>query len=69
LTNEYKTEISRGLGEFSGKIWRIGLMGETSNAGNVMFLLNALERILPEQGYEVPLGAATSAASKALSTA
>jgi aspartate aminotransferase-like enzyme len=44
-------------------------MGETSNAGNVMFLLNALERILSDQGYEVPLGAATSAASKALSTA
>ena len=68
LTNEYKTEISRGLGEFAGKIWRIGLMGETSNPGNVMFLLNALEQILPQQGYEIPLGAATSAASKALST-
>ena len=69
LTDEYKTEISRGLGEFAGKIWRIGLMGETSNAGNVMFLLNALERILPKQGYEVPLGAAAAAASKTLSTA
>jgi len=67
LTNHYNIEISRGLGKFAGKIWRIGLMGEASTAGNVMFLLSALEKILPQEGYEVPVGAGVAAASKALS--
>ena len=67
LVNHYKIEISRGLGRFAGKIWRIGLMGEASTAGNVMFLLSALEEILPQEGYEVPVGAGVAAASKALS--
>jgi alanine-glyoxylate transaminase/serine-glyoxylate transaminase/serine-pyruvate transaminase len=66
LVNEFKTEISRGLGKFGGKIWRIGLMGETSTPANVYHVLSALEKILPENGYEVPVGAATSAASKVL---
>ena len=68
LTNHYNIEISRGLGKFAGKIWRIGLMGEASTAGNVMFLLSALEKILPQEGYEVPVGAGVAAASKALSS-
>lgn len=68
LTDHYNIEISRGLGKFAGKIWRIGLMGEASTAGNVMSLLSALEEILPREGYEVPVGAGVAAASKALST-
>ena len=67
LTDHYNIEISRGLGKFAGKIWRIGLMGEASTAGNVMSLLSALEEILPQEGYEVPVGAGVAAASKALS--
>ena len=66
LANDYRIEISRGLGKFAGKVWRIGLMGEASTPGNVLFLLSALEEILPKQGYEVPVGAGVATASKAL---
>ena len=66
LTEDYKIEISRGLGKFAGKIWRIGLMGEASTSGNVMCLLSALEEILPSEGFELPVGAGVAAASKAL---
>jgi aspartate aminotransferase-like enzyme len=41
-------------------------MGETSTPANVYHVLSAFEKILPENGYEVPVGAATSAASKVL---
>ena len=64
LVNEYSTEISRGLGRFAGKVWRVGLMGESSTRANVLHLLSALEHILPQEGYEVAVGAGVSAASK-----
>jgi alanine-glyoxylate transaminase/serine-glyoxylate transaminase/serine-pyruvate transaminase len=66
LANDYLIEISRGLGEYGGKAWRIGLMGEASNPGNIFSLLSALEEILPKEGYEVPVGAAVAAASQSL---
>ena len=68
LANDFKIEISRGLGQFAGEIWRIGLMGEASTAGNLLLLLSALEEILPQEGYEVPVGAGVAAASKALAS-
>ena len=64
LVNEYNTEISQGLGRFAGKVWRVGLMGESSTRANVLHLLSALEHILPQEGYEVAVGAGVSAASK-----
>ena len=64
LVNEYGTEISRGLGRFSGKIWRVGLMGESSTRANVLHLLSALEHILPQECYEIAVGSGVSAASK-----
>ncbi len=66
LLREYSIEIGKGLGEFAGKIWRIGLMGESSKAEYVLSLLSALEGILPRLGYEVPRGAGVGAASTAL---
>ena len=66
LANDYLIEISRGLGQFAGKIWRIGLMGEASTGANLLLLLSALEEILPKEGYEVPAGAGVAAASKSL---
>ena len=69
LANDFAIEISRGLGQFGGKIWRIGLMGEASTGGNLLLLLSALEKILPQEGYEVPAGVGVAAASKALATA
>ncbi|HZD57037.1 MAG TPA: alanine--glyoxylate aminotransferase family protein [Anaerolineales bacterium] len=46
LLNEYNIEISGGLGELKGKVWRIGLMGYSSRPENVILFLSALERLL-----------------------
>ena len=37
LLNEYNLEIGGGLGPLKGKIWRIGLMGESSSESNVLY--------------------------------
>jgi alanine-glyoxylate transaminase/serine-glyoxylate transaminase/serine-pyruvate transaminase len=66
LLREHGIEIGRGLGQFAGKVWRIGLMGESSKSEYVLALLSAMERILPRLGYEVPMGAGVGAASNAL---
>ncbi|MBI4220496.1 MAG: alanine--glyoxylate aminotransferase family protein, partial [Chloroflexi bacterium] len=67
LLDDYGIEIGRGLGQFQGKVWRIGLMGESAQPQNVLALLAALERVLPVHGYEVGVGAGVAAASAALS--
>ena len=64
LIADYGIEIGAGLGIFAGKAWRIGLMGESSNQRNVMLVLNALEKLLIESGYNVEHGTAVHAASK-----
>ncbi len=46
LLNEYHIEIGAGLGTLAGKIWRIGLMGESSTRANIVYLLYALEEIM-----------------------
>lgn len=46
LLEEYNIEIGGGLGPFAGKIWRIGLMGESSDANHVNMLLAALKNII-----------------------
>jgi len=46
LLNEYNIEIGAGLGEFSGKVWRIGLMGESCTQNHINLLLSALVQIL-----------------------
>lgn len=66
LLDDYSIEVGRGLGQYAGKVIRIGLMGESCVPANVLALLNALERILPELGFEVGRGAGTAAASKQL---
>jgi alanine-glyoxylate transaminase/serine-glyoxylate transaminase/serine-pyruvate transaminase len=49
LLNEYNIEIGGGLGDLAGKIWRIGLMGESSRKANVVYLLAALHEILSDR--------------------
>lgn len=46
LLNEYNIEIAGGLGELKGKIWRVGLMGYSSNEENVNLLHGALKSLL-----------------------
>jgi alanine-glyoxylate transaminase/serine-glyoxylate transaminase/serine-pyruvate transaminase len=50
LLDEHAIEVGGGLGVFKGKIWRIGLMGESSRREHVLALLAALERLLPAKG-------------------
>jgi alanine-glyoxylate transaminase / serine-glyoxylate transaminase / serine-pyruvate transaminase len=50
LLQEYNIDIAGGLGAFKGKAWRIGLMGHSCRAENVLALLGALERILQGKG-------------------
>jgi alanine-glyoxylate transaminase/serine-glyoxylate transaminase/serine-pyruvate transaminase len=46
LLEEYNIEIGGGLGPYAGKIWRIGLMGESSTKNNVNMLLSALKQVM-----------------------
>ena len=48
LLRDYRIEIGGGLGTLKGRVWRIGLMGDSSHRGNVELLLGALRRILHE---------------------
>jgi len=66
LLDDYCIELGGGLGQFRGKVWRIGLMGEGCAPANVLALLNAFERMLPEYGVKVPVGDGPAAASAEL---
>ena len=66
LMADYSIEIGGGLGQFAGKVWRIGLMGDGARESNVFALLSALETILSRMDYEVAFGASLSAAQRAL---
>ncbi len=50
LLLEYRIEIAGGLGPLAGKIWRVGLMGESSRPEHVVTLLASLEEILRAPG-------------------
>ena len=63
LLNEFNLEIGAGLGALAGKVWRIGLMGHSSRAENIMLCLASLEAIL---GDKVESGVAIAAAQKVL---
>jgi alanine-glyoxylate transaminase / serine-glyoxylate transaminase / serine-pyruvate transaminase len=62
LLDEFNIEIAGGLGPVKGKIWRIGLMGYSSQRPNVLLFLAALEKTLLDQGVRVPAGAGVAAA-------
>lgn len=67
LLCEYGIEIGAGLGALAGKIWRIGLMGQSSTPAHVMAFLNGLEVVLSAQGRKVPRGQGAAAAQEVLS--
>jgi len=66
LLEEFSLEIGAGLGALAGKVWRIGLMGHSSNARNVVLCLGALEAVLGEIGAPIRTGVAIGAAQRAL---
>jgi alanine-glyoxylate transaminase/serine-glyoxylate transaminase/serine-pyruvate transaminase len=63
LLNRFGIEIGGGLGDFKGRVWRIGLMGHGSRMSNVLLVLSALEQLLAEQGYRFEYGASITAAN------
>ena len=68
LLGEYGIEIGGGFGPLAGKVWRIGLMGESSQGSHVLTLLHALEVLLSREGYEIALGSGAAAAHQVLAT-
>lgn len=64
LLTECGIEIGGGLGDFKGKVWRIGLMGHNSRPNNVLLFLSALEKCLLDQGRLPTPGAGAAAAEK-----
>jgi len=67
LLEEFQIEIGAGLGPLAGRIWRVGLMGDSSAPHLILLFLGALERALGAQGVKVPPGAGTAAAVAAMS--
>jgi len=63
---EFDLEIGAGLGELAGKVWRIGLMGQSASAANVLLCLEALEKILAEMQAPIKTGVAVEAARRSL---
>lgn len=64
LLADFGIEIGGGLGDFKGKVWRIGLMGTTSQPNNVLLFLAALELCLISQGISAKAGAGVAAANQ-----
>ena len=46
LLDDYSIEIGAGLGEFKGKAWRIGIMGESATERHVGAVVGALKAVL-----------------------
>ncbi|HJN59200.1 MAG TPA: alanine--glyoxylate aminotransferase family protein [Dehalococcoidia bacterium] len=67
LLRRYLIEIGKGLGQFQGKIWRVGLMGESCVSANVFALLQAFEQLLSESGFELKNGESLGEAARVLS--
>ncbi len=69
LLNDFDIEISGGLGDAKGKIWRIGVMGYSARRVNIELLLGAFEAILSEMGHNFDHGSPFDAAHAVYSAA
>jgi alanine-glyoxylate transaminase/serine-glyoxylate transaminase/serine-pyruvate transaminase len=66
LLTENGLEIGAGLGSLAGKVWRIGLMGQSATPRHVTACLGALEAALAAQGAKLPAGDAVAVANRVL---
>jgi alanine-glyoxylate transaminase/serine-glyoxylate transaminase/serine-pyruvate transaminase len=64
LLSDFGIEIGGGLGDFKGKVWRIGLMGHNARANVVLIALAALEQCLLSTGCKMTPGAGVAAANQ-----
>jgi len=63
LLQQENLEIGAGLGPLAGKIWRVGLMGQSCTQENVVFCLQKLEQALAAAGANIATGQAETAAN------
>ena len=61
LLTDFAIEIGGGLGQFAGKVWRVGLMGHSCRRKNVFLFLSALEAVLKAEGFKTKPGAIEAA--------
>ena len=66
LLQTFNLEIGAGLGALAGQVWRVGLMGYSSSAENILFFLSAISRALAVQGCKTDLSAGSEAAMSRL---
>ncbi|MBY0432125.1 MAG: alanine--glyoxylate aminotransferase family protein, partial [Rhodospirillales bacterium] len=66
VLDRYGLELGAGLGALAGKVWRIGLMGQSCTATNVLLCLSALETTLAEAKAPIRTGQAVTAAMSLL---
>jgi alanine-glyoxylate transaminase/serine-glyoxylate transaminase/serine-pyruvate transaminase len=69
LLERFGIEIGSGLGEWKGKVWRVGLMGVNSQPKTVFLFLAALEDCLLSHGVKFTPGAGVAAAEQAYAAA
>lgn len=62
LLSDFNLEIGAGLGALAGKVWRIGLMGSACHMENVVYCLDALDKVLSGMGAKIQSGVAVDAA-------
>jgi len=61
LLDKFKLDIGGGFGFLKGKVWRVGLMGYSCSADNVLFFIPALSRALAVQGVKTDLASGLDA--------
>lgn len=66
LLDNYDLEVGAGLGGLAGKVWRIGLMGQSSTPAHVILALSAMEGTLSEMQVDIVKGAAVPKAQSIL---
>jgi alanine-glyoxylate transaminase/serine-glyoxylate transaminase/serine-pyruvate transaminase len=63
LLDGFGIEIGGALGDWKGKVWRVGLMGHNARPNVVLLFLAALEQCLMTQGVRLIPGAGVAAAN------
>jgi len=46
LLDQFNIEVGGGLGAFAGKLWRVGIMGESATKNHVNMLTSALDELM-----------------------
>ena len=66
LLSDFGIEIGGGLGQFAGKVWRVGLMGHSARAENILLCVSALEAVLSDLKAPIHTGVALAAVQQSL---